>query len=42
MSNILDDLFQWAAAEHASSPTETLLVDVAITTNEITRNNLVS
>jgi hypothetical protein len=39
MPNILDDLFQWAAQQPAGN---TITVRVATTTNEITRNNLVS
>jgi hypothetical protein len=39
MANILDDLFQWAAQQPAGNETS---VRIAITTNEITRNNLVS
>jgi len=39
MPNIIDDLFQWAAQQ----PTDNITtVRIAITTNEITRNNLVS
>ena len=39
MPNILDDTFQWAAGEPAGN---TISVQIAITTNEVTRNNLVS
>jgi hypothetical protein len=39
MANIIDDLFQWAAQQLADN---TKTVQIAITTNEITRNNLVS
>lgn len=39
MPNIIDDLFQWAAQQPAGNITT---VRIAITTNEITRNNLVS
>lgn len=39
MPNILDDLFQWAAQQPSG---QILTVGIAITTNEITRNNLVS
>jgi hypothetical protein len=39
MTNILDDLFQWAAQEPAGN---IITVRIAITTNEITRSNLVS
>jgi hypothetical protein len=39
MANIIDDLFQWAAQQPAGN---IITVGIAITTNEITRNNLVS
>lgn len=39
MPNIIDDLFQWAAQQPAGNNTT---VRIDITTNEITRNNLVS
>jgi hypothetical protein len=39
MSNILDDLFQWAANQ---PPENFVSVDIAITSNELTRKNLVS
>jgi hypothetical protein len=37
MANIIDDLFQWAAQQPAGN---IITVNIAITTNEITRNNL--
>jgi hypothetical protein len=39
LPNLLDDLFQWAAQEPAGN---TVTVKLAIATNEITRDNLVS
>src|SRR5262245_5315628 len=42
MSNILDDLFQWAASKHENELGAIQRINVAITTNEITRSNLVS
>jgi hypothetical protein len=39
MPNILDDTFQWAAGEPSG---HTISVQIAITTNELTRSNLVS
>jgi len=39
VANILDDLFQWAGQQPVNNIS---VVQVSITTNEITRNNLVS
>jgi|WetSurMetagenome_2_1015567.scaffolds.fasta_scaffold21306_2 hypothetical protein len=39
MSNILDDLFQWAAQQPQGN---SVTVQIAIATNEVSRNNLVS